>query len=462
VTASTLSIAEHLSAEDARVHPKLVWRLALPVIGQHVLGMIVGWSDAILAGQILIDAKYLAAGAVVGYLIWMIESFYAFIGTGTEAIVARAIGGGDRKTANQIVLQSLYLSIVLGMVMTLVVYPCADVAGRWMGAEPDSERLVAEYLRIVSLSCPMMMLTLVGVSSLRAAGHTLPGMWILSLVNIVNIFVSWTLTVGIGPIPAYGWKGIATGTSLSFVAGGLLMGWLLFRGYAEIQLPRTELLPSLESCRRILRIGIPGAANQLSVVFFHLWFVSIITRLGNSAIAAHGVAIRCESLSYLSADAFAIAAATLVGQSLGAYRPDLARAYGWTALRSSTYFLSALGVVFFTAAPLLFSIFVRPQEVDVFEQGVPVLRLVSFAMPALAAATVLSGGLRGAGATRIPLIYNVAGMLCVRIPLAYLLTDGYFHLGLYGAWIAMVLDLYLRALLATLAFLASGWTKTAV
>lgn len=461
--ASTVpSIADSLQADGARIQHGLIWRLSLPVIGQHILGMIVGWSDAILAGQILIEEKYLAAGAVVGYLVWMIESFYAFIGTGTEAIVARAIGGGDRQSANRIVLQSLYLALALGIVMTAAVYHGADSVAQWMGAEPSSQRLVAEYLRIVSFSCPMMMLLLVGVSSLRAAGHTLPGMWILSAVNIVNIVVSWSLTVGIGPIPAYGWTGIAVGTSLSFVMGGALMGWLLLRGYAEIRLPRTALLPSLDSFRRLLRIGIPGAANQLSIVFFHLWFVSIIAKLGNSAIAAHGVAIRCESLSYLSADAFAIAAATLVGQSLGAFRPDLARQYGWGALRLSTYMLVGLGVVFFVGAPYLFAIFVRPEETDVFQQGVPVLRLVSFGMPALAAATVLSGGLRGAGATRIPLLYNVAGMLFVRIPLAYALTDGIVHLGLFGAWIAMVVDLYVRAGLAIWAFLAAGWTSTRV
>lgn len=456
------SIASHLTTSDARVRPSLIWRLALPVLGQNLLGMFVGWSDAILAGQILVEEKYLAAGAVVSYLLWLIQSFSALIATGSEAMVARMIGAGDRRSANETVLQSLLLAVGLGALVGLGVFFFADRAAAWMALAGDSRLLAADYLRIIAVCCVPMMVLLVGVDCLRAAGHTLPGMWILSTVNLVNMGASWLLTLGVGPIAPMGWRGIAAGTSLGFGVGGILTLWLLFRGHAELRLPRQFPWPEFTYHRRLLRIGIPGAANSLAVVFFHLWFVSIISGLGNSAVAAHGVAIRCESLSWLSAEAFAIAASTLVGQSLGARRPDLARRYGWASTLWGVIFLSVLGAIFYFAAPWLFAIFVRGQQSSVLEQGIPVLRLVAFGMPSLAAAIVLSGALRGAGDTRGPLVYNTAGLLFVRIPLAYALTGLVVSLGLYGAWIAMLADLYARGLLAVLRFLAAGWTKIRV
>lgn len=456
------SIAAELATPGAGVRPALIWRLAIPVLGQNVLGMFVGWSDAILAGQILVQDKFLAAGAVGGYLVWLMESFSAVISTGVEAIVARAIGAGDVVTANRMTQRALVLAAVLGIAVGVGFYQSADQLGRWMGLDADAAPLAARYLRIISLSCPAMMLLLVGVTCLRAAGHTLPGMWILSLVNLCNLVTSWLLTVGVGPLEGWGWPGIATGTAISFYVGAAVTLWLLGRGHAELKLSRRGWLLDFRSVVRILRIGIPGAANSMAVVLFQLWFLSIITTLGTAAVAAHGVAIRCESLSFLAGEAFAIATATLVGQSLGARRPDLARRYGWSALGISTCALSGLGVIFFTAAPLLFRIFVRSEETSVLEQGVPVLRLVAFGMPALAAGIVLSGGLRGAGDTRWPLAYNTAGLLLVRIPLAYALTDGWVTWGLFGAWTAMLIDLYARAGLAILRFLAAGWTRTRV
>lgn len=434
----------------------------MPVVGQKFLAMFVGWSDAILAGQILEDPKYLAAGIVASYLLWLVESLSDLVATGSLAIVARRVGERDRGAAERATWQSLILAAILGVLVGGATWCLAESATGWMQLEGDARALAAQYLRICALSGPPMMVLLVGITCLRAAGHTLEGMYILVAVNLANVGFSWLLTIGWGPIPALGWIGIAAGTSISFLVGGVLTWRWLAKGWAGLSLPSRLDPPDPSSVRAILRIGVPGAINSLAVVFAHLWFVGIIARLGTAATAAHGVAIRCESISWLTCEGFAVAAAALVGQSLGARRPCAARLHGWTALGLGVFATSLMGVVFFFFAPGLVRIFVRPEEVRVFEQGTPVLQLVAFAMPALAASVVLTGALRGAGDTRLPLVYNSCGLLLLRIPLAYLLTSEPFGLGLFGAWVAMVVDLQFRGLAAVYCFRFGGWTKIRV
>jgi putative MATE family efflux protein len=442
-----------------RTPSRLVWGLALPVLGEQLLTMFVGWSDTILTGQILQHETYLSAITVCGYLLWLLESIAAVITAGAQAIVARRIGAGDSADANRVTQQSLVLSVILGGLMLGGVVVGAGHVVAWLRLTQAAQLLAVQYLWIVAASCPFLVLMLSATTCLRAAGHTLAGMWIVAAVNVINVACSWTLALGAGPLPQMGWRGIALGTALSFVAGGMLGLGLLWRGYGALRLPRKFPRPDGKAFRQILRIGIPGSANAVTVVLCHLWFVAIIGRLGDAAVAAHGVAIRCESISWLSAEAFAVAAATLVGQSLGALRPQAARQFGWTALRLGIVSLSLMGFGFFFGARWLFAIFVPAEQTGVLDQGVPVLRLVAFGMPGLAASIILTGALRGAGDTRRPLLYNTAGLLLVRIPVAFLLTSDAFGLGLYGAWIALVLDVTIRGIAAGWCFLASGWTR---
>src|SRR5262249_58187070 len=132
-----------------------------------------------------------------------------------------------------------------------------------------------------------------------------------------------------------------------------------------------------------------------------LWHVGSVGGLGDTALATHGVAVRCEAPSWLVADALAVAGAALVGQALGAGRPDLARGYGWMAFRWGLLLMTLMGVVFYAGAPALFAVFVNAQEASVRELGIPALRLAAFAQPALAAAVILTWALEGgAGDTR--------------------------------------------------------------
>jgi Na+-driven multidrug efflux pump len=190
--------------------------------------------------------------------------------------------------------------------------------------------------------------------------------------------------------------------------------------------------------------------------------LSIVNQLGNEASSAHGIALQWESLGYLSGAAFGTAAMTLVGQNLGRGRPDRAARSGWTALALGAGVMCLMGVVFCTFAPQMFALFCPQEEkAGVIAAGVPVLRLVAFAMPFLAGTMILTPALRGAGDTRVPLLITWTGFLLVRIPLAYLLT-GQAGLGLFGAWLAMFADLFVRGGFIAYRFASGRWKRMQV
>jgi putative MATE family efflux protein len=221
------------------------------------------------------------------------------------------------------------------------------------------------------------------------------------------------------------------------------------------------LAPDADLIRRLLRIGIPGGTDILSIVLCQMWFVRIVNELGTLAAAAHGVAIRIESLAYLPGAAFQVAAATLCGQYLGAGDERRAGRSVLTACLLGGGLMTIAGVLFTVAAEPLTRLFLRPEQVDVQQHAVPLLRIVALAMPPLALTMIFNGALRGAGDTRWPLLFSLIGYLGIRIPLAYLLAQSW-GLGVQGAWWAMVIDLVARCLMVSFRFLHGGWKRVKV
>jgi putative MATE family efflux protein len=291
-------------------------------------------------------------------------------------------------------------------------------------------------------------------------------MKVMVLMNAVNVGLTWLLAVGYGPIPALGLPGIAIGTACGEGIGGAVMLTLLIRGRSGLRLTTGLVQLDPPRLRRLLRISLPAAAESLTNVVCQLWFLRLINRLGAIATAAHGVAIRCEAIAFLTISAFSVASSTLTGQYLGARRPDLAARSARTAWLLGIGLLSLLGLLLYSQGHSMFRLFLAGRQHEVLDVGVPVLRIVALAMPALATINVLNGTLNGAGDTRWPWLFTISGYLLVRIPLTYLLIGrvegGGWGLGLRGAWLAMFVDLYARACLVGVRFLSGAWVRTRV
>jgi putative MATE family efflux protein len=376
-------------------------------------------------------------------------------------MTARFVGADDWPAANRVTNQSFVLGGILALVFTICGVVWGDHFATLLRLEGESAALATRYLQILIPVLPLMMLEQVGIGCLRGAGDMVTGLVTMIVVNVVNVGVSWSLVSGAGPFAELGWDGLAIGTTCGHAIGGVIPFAMLLAGRAGLRVRRRMLWPEPGLMRRILRIGFPGGIDVMSLIALQLVFLSIVNRLSTDEVAAHGVAIRIESLAYLPGYAFEIAAATLVGQYLGAGDYRQAARSVLVACAASGTLLTMVGVVFFFAAPLLVGLFLSPEQTGVAAIAPSLLRIVALAMPPLALMQVLTGALRGAGDTRWPLAFTFIGFLGVRLPVAYLLVL-VWHWNVAGAWYAMVADLLVRCALVCFRFTHGGWKRVDV
>ncbi len=443
-------------------------RLALPVLLEQILGMAVWFSDRLLTGHYL-ETPHLAAITLMAYVLWLVWGLFSVVAIGATAMVARFVGAGDWAAARHVTHQAFVVGAVLALLATLGGMTWGHYVAIGLQLHGETAELATTYLMCILPVVPLMMLQTVGIACLRGAGDMVSGLVIMGIVNLVNVVVSWSLVLGWGPLPALGWRGIALGTAAGFVVGGVLVAVLLLRGRWGMWFEWRRFRPNRRLIRRLLRIGLPGGADMLSIIGCQLWFIALINRLGTLALAAHGVALCVESLAFLPGSAFQMAATTMVGQTLGANDPKRAKRSVLMALLCGGGFMVLAGAFIYPNAQFLAGLFVRGEHGHVAALAAPLLRTVSLAMPALAVTMIFNGALRGAGDTRWPLLFSLIGFLGVRIPLTYWLTQDVFYvplagvtvsgwgLGVLGAWYAMSADLHVRAVLTTGRFLHGGW-----
>ena len=437
--------------------------LALPVLGEQFCNILVGLTDTFLAG--LIGTEAIAAVGMASYVGWLATMLSGFVGVGATALVARSIGARDLAQANKITNQAIGLAGFLGFGLMLTLLLLANVLPRLMGLTGDAAAVATQYLQIDALGQFLYTYMLIGAACLRGAGDTRTPMFMMITVNVINVMISLTLCLGLGPVPALGVIGIVIGTVTARSLGGLIMLCVLFRRRRGLQVHLAGLRPDTKIAWRVLRIGGPAGLDSTLMWSGHFIFLTFITHVavdpevGLAAYAAHMIGVRIESFSYLPAMAWGIAAATLVGQSLGAGDARTARRAGHFAVLQLVPYALAITCFYYFGAHFVFSVW--SGNATVLEQGVPALRLAAFAQPSLIFMIVYVSALRGAGDTRVPLLINIVGVFCVRIPLAY-----YFGVtlkgGLFGAWIGMTSDLIIRSFLAAGRFTFGKWTEKVI
>lgn len=501
---------------------RIVLMLAWPVLAQQFLVLLVGLSDSFLAGNyqavtpqeqveaavhrlsavgqlgavvqgggignvVTAEVSWQAAETIMSkqiayqsaqttamYLAWFLSSFTNLVTIGSTALVARSIGARDRPTAIRFTNQSILLAATLGLVGSILGLTQVGRLVHLLQLHGDSAQYAVDYLLPMFALLVFQVVEMAGIACFVGAGDTRTGLWVFAGVAVLNIPLSWGLCIGISPLPKMGFVGISVGTAVSHMLGGLVVLALLLRGHSGLELRLHLLRPDFHLLYRLLRISVPAAVDSLSVVICQFWYLSIVNQLGDVASSAHGVAIRWEALGFLSGVAFGTAAMTLVGQNLGARQPQQASRSGWVAFGMGCLLMSMMGLLFFVLArPMFLLFFPYPWQHASVVAGVPVLRLIALAQPALASAIIFTFALRGAGDTTFPVFITWIGFLLVRIPVAYWLALPEIHLGplgtltgwnlgLFGAWMAMFADLILRGGLFMFRFRSGAWQRIKV
>jgi putative MATE family efflux protein len=459
---------------------RLVIALSLPALAQQGLAFLVLLSDRFLAGHLDVadQAAVQAAQTTAHYLAWFITCYYVLVTVGSTALVARLTGAREHRLAVETTHQALLLATFLGLAATA----WAFLGGvRWMVHLLNLDGAAADYATDYALTLFALLvfqtIEVAGIACLVGVGDTRTGLWVMIGVAVVNVPLAWGFGWGVGPFPELGFVGIALGTALSHLLGGVAVLGVLIRGRFGLKLELALFMPRLDLIYRLLRISVPAALDSLSIVAGQFWFLAIVNTLGDVTSSAHGIALVWEGLGYLSGAAFGTAAMTLVGQNLGAKRPEQAARAAWMAFVLGCAVMSFMGATFYVFAPEMFAFFCpKPTQAPIIEAGIPSLRLIAFAMPPLASAIVFTNALRGAGDTRVPVLFTWIGFFVVRIPLAYFLALADFSLavdvppiywdfgqftglayGLYGCWLAMTADLIVRGVFFLWRFVHGAW-----
>jgi len=440
--------------------------LAMPVLAEQVLHMFVGLNDTYLANHVErgASAKNAAAAAAVGtvsYILWFVGLISGAVGSGATAIIARATGAKHRSLANSICGQAMSAAMIVGIILWAVMCFFAGHLSGMTGLSGQGREFAVEYFRMLSFALPFLTMMFVANTCLRGAGDTLTPAVTFIIVDIVNIVFSWGLTYGLWHMPAWGFEGIAAGTVIAYIFGGVAQLIVLLRGRGGIRLYVHRLAPHWHNLRRLLRIGLPAGLADAIQWIANFAMVIVINQMDKTLVssAAHNNTIKIESLSYLAGFAFATAAATMVGQSLGMRDPRRAARSAYLGFLAGGGIMMTMGIAF-----ILFGQYparLMSDDPSVIALTTRCLFITGFCQSAFAAAMIFGGSLRGAGDTYKQMFLQLASIVLVRFG-GVMLVALVFHRGLTVIWIVLASELVIRGLLMFGRFLHGGWRRIEV
>lgn len=442
---------------DGSIPPwKQVVLLSWPTIVELLLQTAVNYVDTAMVGSIGVDAT--AAVGVTMSTIWLINGFMNAVGVGYSVLVAHSIGEGNFDQAKKIIRQSVLATVVVGLLLTalvtLVVAPWLPV---WMHADPVVIPMARSYLQIIGMAYLFNVSLIVCSSILRCAGDTKTPMKFNIMTNLINVVGNYFLIYPTTQMTLFGhsftlhragWgvSGAAAATAASIVFSGVSLMAVLFLRPAAYRIGLKEgFCPDRKIIKRAIALGTPAAMERVTISLGQIAATAMITGLGTMALSANLLADTGEKLCYLPVYGFATAGTTLVAQSLGAGKRELAVRYGrWCNRLGIGVMLVTSTIMFLCAAPII-GFFTDDGPTILL--AAKMLRIEAFAEPFLAVGVVLAGVLRGVRDTRWPFYISLAGMWVVRIPLSYVLIH-VFGWGLEAIWGAMIIDWLVRAVLS--------------
>lgn len=444
----------------------LLWQLmvlSLPVLGENLLHMFVGFTDVYLAGHLPADVTKPATAAVgsIAYVMWLIGLIAGTIGTGSTAVIARAVGGRHRSLANSVCGQSIAAAALTGIVLGACAWVFAGPVARVAGLEGEARDFAIVFLRIIAVSLPFSTVMFTANACLRGAGDTLTPFISMAVVDGTNVLVSASLVNGWFGLPAVGFRGIAIGTMVAYIVGGLFQFVVLVRGNGGVRLHLHRMRPHWHTLKRILRIGLPSGADGMITWVPQFIILSLINGMDaeNVAGSAHIVTIRLESLSFLGGFAIATAAATMVGQSLGMKDPVRAARSAYLSYAVGGGWMFLCGVAF-VLIPARFAALLNgdPRIIDLAARC---LFVAGFAQLGFAASLVFGFALRGAGETFPVMVINLACVLLLRFG-GVLVAVLVLGMGLEAVWVVLSTELTIRGGLVFGRFLTGKWKTVEV
>lgn len=447
-------ISFFLEAKTSADVRKAIFKLALPAMLEFGLMMLVQMIDMIQVGSL--GPWAIAATGLAAQPTMLIFSVFSALVVGTTALVARAAGAGNRDYACRVTRQSFIIVLIMGIIITAIGIPASGSIIKLMGADVDTIEPGTIYMKIIIAGTIFTVGNMVLAASLRGVGDMVTPMISNIVANIINIFMNWVLINGKLGFPRLEVAGAAIATSFSrLIAFAITLHAVYARDkYIHISIHDSYRFEP-DIIKSVLNIGIPAAIEQLIMRGGALLFARLIAGFGTIMFAAHQIAINIDGLGIVPAMAFQMAATTLVGQGIGAQKPELSEEAARQSTIISTIMMSLIGVIYFFLGKYAIGIFTK--DAQVIALGRNALKILAFSQPFTAIYFVMAGALRGAGDTKYAMYASAIGMWAVRLGIGYILAD-LLNMALAGAWIAVTIDMAVRMVLVLKRF-SSGVFK---
>ena len=438
-----------------------IWSLAWPVILSQILASAVGLIDIAMVGRLGRDAV-----AAVGYttqFLWLIQSVLFAIGMACVALMARAMGGGEPARAREALRASLAVAVAVAAAFTALVLGAPRALLGLLQAEPSVVEAAVPYFRLTLGSTLLLAVSITLESGFRAVRDTRTPMWIAGGVTAAKIALNALLIFGLFGLPRLGLVGAGLATLLSQGVSVALFALATRRAGSAPPALREGLLWSRGEGRpdgrhfgEVVRLALPAVGERLVLNGAMMAYFALLGRYGSAAVAAYTVGVRLLSFSWIPGIGFSAAAATLVGQALGAGDPAEATRAGWRAARMAVGVGCVLGLFFGGVRDPLARAFTNDASI-VSELG-PFMLILAASQPFMGLHFTLAGALRGAGDTWTPLLAAALGNWVFRVPLA-LVFALWLEVPVVWVWMALLCDHVARSAWLLASFRRGRWRR---
>ncbi len=436
---------------------KAIFMLSVPMILEMLMESVFALVDIAFVSQVSTNAV-----ATIGLTESVITLVYAIaigLSMAATAVVARRVGEEDLLGARQAAVQAIFLGVLTATVISVigVLYP-KEILGL-MGAETD---LIAEgygYTQVLLGGNATIMLLFLINAIFRGAGDASVAMWALVLSNGLNIVLDPIFIFGLGPIPAFGVKGAAIATTIGRGTAVIFQIAILFYGWSRIKLTISDLVLRAKVMLNLIRVSLGGIGQFLIGTSSWVFLMRIMAEFGSEVLAGYTIAIRVMMFTLMPSWGMSNAAATLVGQNLGAKKPDRAEISVWKTSKYNAWFMLGVSVVYLFFANYIVSLF--SNEPDVIKYGSLCLQVIAAGYVFYAYGMVITQAFNGAGDTKTPTYINFICFWLFQLPFAYLAALS-FDFGPIGVFLAITLAEVLIAVIGILWFKRGNWKTVTV
>jgi putative MATE family efflux protein len=392
--------------------------LAIPMVLEMALESLFAVVDVFWVGRL--GANAVATVGLTESLLSLVFAVGFGLGLSTTAMVARRIGEKDPKGAARAGVQAIFIGLATSLAFGIPSYLYAPRLLEVMGAAPEIVALGSGYARIALGGCGAIVMLFLNNAIFRGAGDAAVAMRLLWVSNVINLVLDPCLIFGWGPFPRLGVTGAALATLTGRSIGVLYQFYRLLRGTERIRILASQVRVNARVLLRLLRVSLTGILQFTIADVSWIGLVRIVSVFGSSALAGYTIAIRILIFVLLPSWGLSNAAATLVGQNLGAKQPERAEQAVWRTGLYNMLFLGAVGLFFVIAAEPVVRLFTN--DPAVLPLAVSCLRILSYGNVGYAYGMVMLQAFNGAGDTVTPTIVNLFGFWLLEIPLAYMLA----------------------------------------